>query len=67
MIADSSTITGAVIPFGSSAVAGFFMGMFLRRLLKFLVIIIGLFIWNLSQNILRSEKQLSSEKLCCLV
>jgi hypothetical protein len=34
----------SIIPFAGSGVAGFFMGMFLRRVLKFLVIIIGSFL-----------------------
>jgi len=33
-----------IVPFAGSGVAGFFMGMFLRRVLKFLVIIIGSFL-----------------------
>jgi uncharacterized membrane protein (Fun14 family) len=35
----------SIIPFaGSGGVAGFFIGMFLRKVLKFLVIIIGSFL-----------------------
>ena len=37
-------VSGSIIPFAGSGVAGFFMGMFLRRVLKFLVIIIGSFL-----------------------
>jgi hypothetical protein len=33
-----------LVSFAGSGVAGFFMGMFLRRVLKFLVIIIGSFL-----------------------
>jgi len=33
-----------LVSFAGSSVAGFFMGMFLRRVLKFLVIIIGSFL-----------------------
>ena len=33
-----------LVSFAGSGVAGFFMGMFLRRVLKFLVIIIGTFL-----------------------
>jgi hypothetical protein len=33
-----------LVSFAGSSVAGFFMGMFLRRMLKFLVIIIGSFL-----------------------
>jgi hypothetical protein len=35
-----------IITFTGSGLAGFFMGMFLRRVLKFLVIIIGLISWG---------------------
>ena len=37
-------IPTSLVSFTGSGVAGFFMGMFLRRVLKFLVIIIGSFI-----------------------
>jgi uncharacterized membrane protein (Fun14 family) len=37
-------LLSSIIPFAGSGVAGFFMGMFLRRVLKFLVIIIGSFL-----------------------
>ncbi|MGB6593788.1 MAG: FUN14 domain-containing protein, partial [Candidatus Nitrosopolaris sp.] len=37
----SEPLLSSIIPFAGSGVAGFFMGMFLRRVLKFLVIIIG--------------------------
>ena len=37
-------IPTSLVSFAGSGVAGFFMGMFLRRVLKFLVIIIGSFI-----------------------
>jgi uncharacterized membrane protein (Fun14 family) len=37
-------IPAPLISFAGSGVAGFFMGMFLRRILKFLVIIIGSFL-----------------------
>ena len=40
----SEPLLSSIIPFAGSAVAGFFMGMFLRRVLKFLVIIIGSFL-----------------------
>jgi hypothetical protein len=34
-------IPAPLVSFAGSGVAGFFMGMFLRRVLKFLVIILG--------------------------
>ena len=37
-------LLSSIIPFAGSRVAGFFMGMFLRKMLKFLVIIIGSFL-----------------------
>jgi hypothetical protein len=37
-------IPAPLVSFAGSGVAGFFMGMFLRRILKFLVIIIGSFL-----------------------
>jgi hypothetical protein len=37
-------ISTPLVSFAGSGVAGFFMGMFLRRVLKFLVIIIGSFL-----------------------
>jgi uncharacterized membrane protein (Fun14 family) len=37
-------ISTPLVSFAGSGVAGFFMGMFLRRVLKFLVIIIGSFV-----------------------
>ena len=37
-------ISTPLVSFAGSSVAGFFMGMFLRRVLKFLVIIIGSFL-----------------------
>jgi hypothetical protein len=40
----SESLLSSIIPFAGSGVAGFFMGMFLRRVLKFLVIIIGSFL-----------------------
>jgi uncharacterized membrane protein (Fun14 family) len=40
----SEPLLSSIIPFAGSGVAGFFMGMFLRRVLKFLVIIIGSFV-----------------------
>jgi hypothetical protein len=40
----SEPLLSSIIPFAGSGVAGFFMGMFLRRVLKFLVIIIGSFL-----------------------
>ncbi|MFY9799064.1 MAG: hypothetical protein WAK17_01500 [Candidatus Nitrosopolaris sp.] len=40
----SEDILSSIIPFAGSGVAGFFVGMFLRRVLKFLVIIIGSFL-----------------------
>ncbi|MFY9799413.1 MAG: hypothetical protein WAJ93_27310 [Candidatus Nitrosopolaris sp.] len=40
----SEPLLSGIIPFAGSGVAGFFMGMFLRRVLKFLVIIIGSFL-----------------------
>jgi uncharacterized membrane protein (Fun14 family) len=40
----SEPLLSSIIPFAGSGVAGFFMGMFLRRMLKFLVIIIGSFL-----------------------
>ena len=40
----SEPLLSNLIPFAGSGVAGFFMGMFLRRVLKFLVIIIGSFL-----------------------
>ena len=40
----SEVLLSSIIPFAGSGVAGFFMGMFLRRVLKFLVIIIGSFL-----------------------
>ena len=39
----SEPLLSSIIPFAGSGVAGFFMGMFLRRVLKFLVIIISSF------------------------
>jgi uncharacterized membrane protein (Fun14 family) len=36
-------ISSPLVSFAGSSVAGFFMGMFLRRVLKFLVIIVGSF------------------------
>ncbi|MGA9149046.1 MAG: hypothetical protein WBZ36_00605 [Candidatus Nitrosopolaris sp.] len=39
----SEPLLSSIIPFAGSGFAGFFMGMFLRRVLKFLVIIIGSF------------------------
>jgi uncharacterized membrane protein (Fun14 family) len=38
------SIPTPLVSFAGSGVAGFFMGMFLRRVLKFLVIIIGSFL-----------------------
>jgi uncharacterized membrane protein (Fun14 family) len=40
----SESLLSSIIPSAGSGVAGFFMGMFLRRVLKFLVIIIGSFL-----------------------
>jgi hypothetical protein len=40
----SENILTPVVSFAGSGVAGFFMGMFLRRVLKYLVIIIGSFL-----------------------
>jgi uncharacterized membrane protein (Fun14 family) len=40
----SETLLSSLIPFAGSGVAGFFMGMFLRRVLKYFVIIIGSFL-----------------------
>ena len=40
----SEPLLSSIILFAGSGVAGFFMGMFLRRVLKFLVIIIGSFL-----------------------
>jgi uncharacterized membrane protein (Fun14 family) len=40
----SEVLLSNIVPFAGSGVAGFFMGMFLRRVLKFLVIIIGSFL-----------------------
>jgi hypothetical protein len=40
----SEPLLSSIVPFAGSGVAGFFMGMFLRRVLKFLVIIIGSFL-----------------------
>jgi hypothetical protein len=40
----SEPLLSSIIPFAGSGVAGFFMGMFLRRVLKFFVIIIGSFL-----------------------
>ena len=40
----SEPLLSSIIPFAGSGVAGFFMGMFLRRVLKLLVIIIGSFL-----------------------
>jgi hypothetical protein len=40
----SEPLLSNIIPFAGSGVAGFFMGMFLRRVLKFLVIIMGSFL-----------------------
>jgi uncharacterized membrane protein (Fun14 family) len=40
----SEPLLSSIIPFAGSGVAGFFMGMFLRRVLKFRVIIIGSFL-----------------------
>ncbi|MGB6533908.1 MAG: FUN14 domain-containing protein [Candidatus Nitrosopolaris sp.] len=40
----SEPLLSGIIPFAGSGVAGFFMGMFLRRVLKFLVVIIGSFL-----------------------
>jgi uncharacterized membrane protein (Fun14 family) len=40
----SEPLLSSIIPFAGSGVAGFFMGMFLRRVLKFLVIIIRSFL-----------------------
>jgi len=37
-------ISTPLVSFAGSGIAGFFMGMFLRRVLKFLVIIIGSFL-----------------------
>jgi uncharacterized membrane protein (Fun14 family) len=37
-------ISTPLVSFAGSGVAGFFMGMFLRRVLKFLVIVIGSFL-----------------------
>jgi uncharacterized membrane protein (Fun14 family) len=37
-------IPAPLVSFAGSGVAGFFMGMFLRRVLKFLIIIIGSFL-----------------------
>jgi uncharacterized membrane protein (Fun14 family) len=37
-------LLSSIIPFAGSGVAGFFMGMFLRRVLKFFAIIIGSFL-----------------------
>jgi hypothetical protein len=37
-------IQSPLVSFAGSGVAGFFMGMFLKRVLKFLVIIIGSFL-----------------------
>jgi uncharacterized membrane protein (Fun14 family) len=44
----SEPLLSSIIPFAGSGVAGFFMGMFLRRVLKFLVIIIGSFLGAVS-------------------
>ena len=38
------SVSTPLVSFAGSGVAGFFMGMFLRRVLKFLVIIIGSFV-----------------------
>ncbi|MGA9151535.1 MAG: FUN14 domain-containing protein [Candidatus Nitrosopolaris sp.] len=40
----SEPLLSSIIPFAGGGVAGFFMGMFLRRVLNFLVIIIGSFL-----------------------
>ena len=40
----SEALLSNIVPFAGSGVAGFVMGMFLRRVLKFLVIIIGSFL-----------------------
>ncbi len=40
----SEALLSSIIPFAGSGIAGFFMGMFLRRVLRFLVIIIGSFL-----------------------
>jgi uncharacterized membrane protein (Fun14 family) len=40
----SEPLLSSIIPFAGSGVAGFFTGMFLRRVVKFLVIIIGSFV-----------------------
>ena len=40
----SEPLLFSIIPFAGSGVAGFFMGMFLRRVLKFLMITIGSFL-----------------------
>ena len=40
----SESLLSSIIPFAGNGVAGFFMGMFLRRVLKFLVIIMGSFL-----------------------
>jgi uncharacterized membrane protein (Fun14 family) len=40
----SEPLLSSIIPFAGSGIAGFFMGMFLRRMLKLLVIIIGSFV-----------------------
>ena len=44
VVTESIGIPSTLVPFAGSGVAGFFMGMFLRRVLKFLVIIIGSFL-----------------------
>jgi uncharacterized membrane protein (Fun14 family) len=40
----SEPLLSSIIPFAGSGIEGFFMGMFLRRVLKFFVIIIGSFL-----------------------
>ena len=40
----SEALFSNIVPFAGSGVAGFFMGMFPRRVLKFIVIIIGSFL-----------------------
>jgi uncharacterized membrane protein (Fun14 family) len=40
----SEALLSNIVPFAGSGVAGFFIGMFLRRVLKFLAIIIGSFL-----------------------
>jgi hypothetical protein len=40
----SESLLSSIIPFAGSSVAGFFMGMFPRRMLKFLVIILASFL-----------------------